>query len=55
MKTDVIVTDYPGRLYTELQHDTLAVKGTGQRFIDTVLPATKMLKEKGFVFFATQD
>ena len=54
MKTGVIVTDIQGD-FTELKHGSLAVKGTDQRFIDKVLAATKMLKEKGFAIFATQD
>jgi len=54
MKTGVIVTDIQGD-FTELKHGSLAVKGTDQRFIDTVQEATKKLKEKGFAIFATQD
>jgi len=54
MKTAVIVTDIQGD-FTELKHGSLAVKGTDQRFLDRVLTATKMLKEKGIAIFATQD
>ncbi len=54
MKTGVIVTDIQGD-FTELKHGSLAVKGTDQRFINKVLAATKMLKEKGVAIFATQD
>ena len=54
MKTAVIVTDIQGD-FTELKHGSLAVKGTDQRFLDRVLTATKMLKEKGVAIFATQD
>jgi nicotinamidase/pyrazinamidase len=54
MKTGVIVTDIQGD-FTGLKHGSLAVKGTDQRFIDKVLAATKMLKEKGVAIFATQD
>jgi len=54
MKTAVIVTDIQGD-FTELKHGSLAVKGTDQRFIDRVLAASKILKEKGVAIFATQD
>lgn len=54
MKTGVIVTDIQGD-FTELKHGSLAVKGTDQRFIDRVLAATKILKEKGAAIFTTQD
>jgi nicotinamidase/pyrazinamidase len=54
MKTGVIVTDIQED-FTELKRGSLAVKGTDQRFIEKVLAATKMLKEKGFTIFATQD
>ena len=54
MKTGVIVIDIQGD-FTELKHGSLAVKGTDQRFIDRVLAATKMLKEKGVAIFATHD
>ena len=54
MKTGVIVTDIQGD-FTELKHGSLPVKGTDQRFIDKILAATTMLKEKGFAIFATQD
>ena len=54
MKTGVIVTDIQGD-FTELKHGSLAVKGTDQHFIDTMLAATNLLKEKGFGIFATQD
>jgi nicotinamidase/pyrazinamidase len=54
MKTGVIVTDIQGD-FTELKHGSLAVEGTDQGFIATVLAATNLLKEKGFAIFATQD
>jgi nicotinamidase/pyrazinamidase len=54
MKTGVIVTDIQGD-FTELKRGSLAVKGTDQPFIDKVLAATKILKEKGFAIFVTQD
>ena len=54
MKTAVIVTDIQGD-FTELKHGSLAVKGTDQRFLDRVLTATKMLKEKGIAIFATHS
>lgn len=54
MKTGVIVTDIQGD-FTEVKHGPLAVKGTDKRFIGKVLAATKMLKEKDFAIFGTQD
>jgi nicotinamidase/pyrazinamidase len=48
------VTDIQGD-FTEVKYGSLAVKGTDKRFIDKVMAATKILKEKGYAIFGTQD
>jgi nicotinamidase/pyrazinamidase len=52
--TGVIVTDIQGD-FTTLKNGSLGVPGTDQTYIDTVLSATKKLKNSGYPIFATKD
>jgi nicotinamidase/pyrazinamidase len=54
MKTAVVLVDLQGD-FTEFKNGSLAVPGTGQDFITTVLDATKRFKGHGLPIFATQD
>jgi len=50
----VIVVDMQGD-FTTWKNGSLAVDGTDQAFVAKVKKATEMLKEKGYLIFATQD
>jgi nicotinamidase/pyrazinamidase len=50
----VIVVDMEGD-FTTWKNGSLAVEGTDQTFVEKVEKATEMLKEKGYLIFATQD
>jgi len=53
-KIGVIVVDVQGD-FTEAKEGSLAALGTDTAFIETVIHATKRMKEAGFTLFATQD
>ena len=53
-KIGVIVVDMEGD-FTTWKNGSLAVVGTDQAFVAKVQKATEMLKEKGYLIFATQD
>ena len=50
----VIVVDMQGD-FTTWKNGSLAVDGTDQAFVAKVKKATEMLREKGYLIFATQD
>lgn len=52
--TAVIVVDVQGD-FTELKKGSLAVKGTGEVYVKTVIEATKRLYDKGYFVVASQD
>jgi nicotinamidase/pyrazinamidase len=53
-KMGVIVVDIQGD-FTKLKNGSLAVDGTDEAYIKTVVENTKRLKEAGYPIFATQD
>ena len=53
-KVGVIVVDMQGD-FTTWKNGSLAANGTDQVFVAKVEKATRMLKEKGYPIFATQD
>ena len=53
-KIGVIVIDMQGD-FTTWKKGSLAVDGTDQAFVEKVARTTKILKEKGYPVFATQD
>ncbi|MEJ2717979.1 MAG: bifunctional nicotinamidase/pyrazinamidase [Deltaproteobacteria bacterium] len=53
-KVGVIVVDLQGD-FTKLKKGSLAVNGTDKAYVDKVRDATKALKKKGYLIFATQD
>lgn len=53
-KVGVIVVDMQGD-FTTWKNGSLAANGTDQVFVEKVEKATRMLKEKGYPIFATQD
>jgi nicotinamidase/pyrazinamidase len=54
VKVGVIVVDLQGD-FTTLKKGSLAVAGTDQDYLDKVAAATKALRQKGRLVFATQD
>lgn len=53
-KVGVIVVDLQGD-FTSLKKGSLAVEGTDQSYLDQVVAATEVLRERGYPIFATQD
>lgn len=53
-KWGVIVVDVQGD-FTEWKNGSLAVPGTGQRYVESVENKTRLLKDKGLTIFGTQD
>jgi nicotinamidase/pyrazinamidase len=53
-KTGVIVVDMQGD-FTTFKNGSLAADGTDQAFVEKVAKATRELKKKGLLIFATQD
>ena len=53
-KWGVIVVDVQGD-FTEWKNGSLAVPGTGQRYVESVENTTRHLKDKGLGIFGTQD
>lgn len=53
-QTGVLVVDVQGD-FTVFKNGSLAVPGTDQSYIDTLVEATNQFKKKGYKIFATQD